>query len=729
MSEELHLRGEVSFIPYPRNGYFFSEFEYAIFKFRLDNGNVITVKGETFPIYKGQRLKLTGEEKTSKGEKFLKLSSTERDFDHRNGIRDFLIEIAGIQTSKRLIEHFGDVEGVLSVLKRNPRRLEEVKGIATKKRENIQEKYEKNMKIENVFREFKQYGLTMKECSRIVSNFGSDAVEKIKSNPYRLSFKFLSFKRCDEIAQMMNKPMDSPERNIAAMIEVLKNEMVNGNTYIEKDEFFRSVKRLLSSVRKKFLPSPEKIKTAFDIFLKKGWGQIIEKKYIYLTKSYSDEKDIRDFVKNTLENYYESSVTEEDIVGYEEHMRKKIPGFAFGPEQKEAILRSSRNRISVITGGPGTGKTTILDAIIYTALKTYNESDIALCSPTGKAARRMTEATGMKASTIHTLLKVDPTDHNLEKFVYNKDNKLPYKMIVIDEASMIDQSIAASLLRAIDKNAKVIFVGDIEQLPPVGAGYFLRDLIESIGEETASKFGETKVSRLLKTYRQAEKSTIVRLSQKIRDNDLKTSDLEKRDDFLFVPYNGDPELIVNIFLKAVARAGVEQSVVLSPQNKGEIGVQELNKRILETQIPFDRTKPEIQKNGWIFREGAKVMQTRNNNEKGLVNGQIGYIQKIDLENKTLYVMFDDHLYEYDSEMTADLVLGYALTVHKSQGSEWRYVIEVVSKKHYNNTKALIYTGITRAKQGLVIVGDEKTLLEAPRKKEKEPKSRIINNFR
>jgi exodeoxyribonuclease V alpha subunit len=708
MGEKKEIKVEVLRVLYPKDGFYFSDYEWSILLVRsLDDAfsKPITIKGDIFPSYKGLRLNVEGEFLKDKFGEYFTIEKAEKIMKTEDSFREFLEMIAGMATSNRLIAFYGNAKKVIEVLNDSPEKLQEVKGIGEKTVDRIADNYKHNTEFENLYNALKDYGFTIKDCSRIIKKIGVEHVEKIKENPYFLTMHGFSFSRCDEYAEKIGLTKNSRHRLIAGIFEALKQNNQIGNTFALKEDLLKGAVSILTVPG--YYPLKKDLETLLELMFNKGY--LFEDKdngYIYTKKSFYEERDIREFIEYSLKINFPNRISKERIADYE---REK--GFSLGKEQKEAVLNSLEHKVSVITGGPGTGKTTILDCLLNIVSDTLVYDQIALCSPTGKAARRMSEVTGLPAQTIHSLLKVDPTDGTLEVFQHNEHNKLPQKLIVVDEASMIDQFLAASLLRAVRKDTQIVFVGDIEQLPPVGAGYFLRDLIET-GVYT---------TRLLDTYRQSGESTIIKLSQEIRDNKL--TRVSAKHDFGFTRFKSDKH-IVDMFERGAQKVGIDQIAILTPQNGTMLGVKHLNLKILERLIPKGSV-PEVVKNGWIFRVGAKVMQTKNFHKLNLVNGQTGYVTGINKEEKTVSINFDDVIYEFDSEMLDTVILGYAMTVHKSQGSEWKYVIQIVSSMHVNNTKALVYTGITRAKEKLIMVGDLRTLLDAPLKADKDVMSRIF----
>lgn len=745
--EEKIVKGEIVKIIFPVNGDFnslesFDSVTYAKFIIKSQEEGRVFCHGETFPIKAGEFVRLSGKINEKDRQKYLKFDSIVFDFTSARSKKNFLDIVCGTATAKRILEYFGNEEVAFDIIKNNPDRLLEVRGIKEAKKQRIVKKYLKNTEVQSMHEQLSVFGFTLKDTMKIFKKMGTECVEKVKNNPYTLikSMKF-SFAKCDTIAQRANIGLDSLKRVSAAIFAVLQAEEAKGHTYTYKNDMVEKVKTLLSTSN--FTPSTTNILACFKKMVETSRIVCDESERVYVKTTFEQEEIIRNYVNYHLSGRLPFDLAnganlDEEIVNYQ-----KENNFNLGKEQKMAVKNSLTNRLSIITGGPGTGKTTVLSTVIKLAMKFgITENDIALCAPTGKAARRMMESingalgTSMTPTTIHTLLEVDPTSDELEDFVYNATNKLPHKLIVCDESSMIDLSVASALISAIRKNTQVIFVGDIEQLPSVSYGNFLRDLIDS----------NVPCVKLLEIHRQKGGSSIITLSQQVRDE--VSLDLSTKNDFAFLPfdnlnYQQQIDKIVNLFMRGVAKSNLDQTVVLTPINgktgQEELGCKQISLAIQEKINPLQEGKRDIVVNGWRFRENSKVMITKNNNQLGLVNGQIGYIKSIDFEEKTIDVEFEDYevvngrpepikkTQVLDEELIENLVLGYAITIHKSQGSEWQNVIQVAARENaFNNTKALVYTGITRAKKNIIIVGSKETLVTSPFRKGESRRSRILN---
>lgn len=763
MEENITVKGEIVKIYRPIDGDFgFNDFSNVSFMLKTSNKEHYLCCGESFPLFVSQNVILEGKISINDRGKKLDFTNIKTDLVDIPSKSKYLKHICGKGTYDKLIQGIDQISNSLfkSLKEReeyctlklekyleeeNLPMLTSISGIGEKTAKKIIQKYKANLDFEKMYSELAVYGLSLKDCNKLhkakdlqsrIKN--GNLVDVIKKNPYKLmEYVDFSFNKCDIFySKQKNARYNSVARILAAISYSIKAELAKGHTFSYREIIFSNTIKMLDNnifgVKK--IVDINDVNNCFNALIANK-RVIDDKGRIYLKYVFDMEEYIRNYCKMALSIKPNNKDYKQLISNYENE--KKIK---FGREQKIAIETSLQNQVSVITGGPGTGKTSSLAAIIKFLLTNEGiyESDIALCAPTGKAAKRMMESingalgTDMIATTIHTLLEVDPTNPSLEQFVYNEKNKLPKKVIVIDETSMLDLKIAHALLSAIKDSTKVIFVGDIEQLPPVGYGYFLRDIIES----------GIKTTKLLEIHRQKGDSSIITLSQKIRDEVLNVYDTAKRPDFLFqrlpkeCSYETKMNWIVDTFEKSVRRVGLDQTMILTPLN-GEVvkknnpkserfGGQQLCLAIQERILPHKEGEVEFEKNGWKFKVGSKVIVTKNDNAKGIVNGEIGYIEKINVEDKKIDVDFEGKTVQLDEDNIEDLKLAYAITVHKSQGSEWANVIYCCFDETRMNKKPLVYTAITRAKKALLIVGDESAFVGCIHNKEEYRRSRILN---
>lgn len=733
------IKGIINNVVYPKiHG--FDDLEFTIFKLLDENGKIITCKGESYALSKDMNVILQGTLKNDRYGDSFNFEHLQIDLEKKEGLSNFLVFVCGEKTYLKISAHLSDHE-IIDELSNGGERLLSIKGIGSSTYTKMMNIYKTNVGLEKIFSELKEVGLTFKECNVLYKKFGEEVVKKVKLNPYKLMIieKF-NFTKCDLIAKKMGYPCNSFKRLTACLSHVLLENENNGHTYIKSSNLIEKSLRLLPEVNRK------EVEYAHLCMLNhKKFIEVVENgvSYTYLEKTFIKEENCRLYIKTMIEN--SKTQSKKDYARYLDEYQKTI-NIQLGKQQLEGVSNSLNNCISVITGGPGTGKTTVLAAVIHCLFKDgYSERDIALCAPTGKAARRMMESvngslkTDFEATTIHSLLVPNVEENgSMTDFKYNSEHKLNYKAIIVDETSMLDLDIAYSLIQALKVTTKVILVGDIEQLPPIRYGNFLRDSIES-GVPTVT---------LLEIMRQKMDSTIIGLSVAIRDNKLTEKDcFEKKQDYCFINFdNTDYETqiskIISFFKRSVAkldnkRLGLDQTMILTPRvgsrsasgKKEILGTKEISCRIHDAINPLIEGESQVSKNGWTFRLGSKVIMTKNIKKLGLVNGQIGYISDINMTEKTMSIDFEGEEVILSNDEIEYLNLAYAITVHKSQGSEWTNLIYLCLANSKMNKKPLVYTAITRAKKNLVICGNPNTLLSSPSNINEERRTRLLNNFK
>ncbi|MPQ42553.1 ATP-dependent RecD-like DNA helicase [Clostridium tarantellae] len=693
---------------------------YTVLKLREKN-KIYTVVGAMPHAKEGQNFKLSGiwinhlqfgkQFKVEECEEIMPNSSE----DIKKYLSSGIIHGIGPVTAKKIVNKFG--ENTLDILDNNIDRLKEIEGIGKKKLKLIIESYVEQKELKNISIFLQSHGLTINQCLKIHKKYGANAIEIVKENPYILCDEIsgIGFKTSDKIAQSLGVEVCSPFRIGSGLKYVINNFCMNGNTYMPKDLLIKEACDVLTV-------APEVIEQNIAnavVDNKIKIENIDEIECIFTIPYYYCELGITNKILTlAISNFQNVNADVEHLISQFE----KKNNIKFANSQKEAILGAFQNGIEIITGGPGTGKTTIIKCIIdifeNCGLK------VLLGAPTGRAAKRMTESTGREAKTIHRMLDMGVVQDN-EKTVFltGEVQTLEADVIIIDEASMIDVSLMNALLKSIKVGTRLIIVGDVDQLPSVGPGNVLKDLIES---------NFTKVIRLEEIFRQGKESMIVVNAHKINKGEMPIINGKDKDFYFLKDENIDfilktiLELIQNRLPKFNSKWDPLKSIqILAPMKKGNLGVLNLNNKLQAALNPSKPYKKEKEYRDIIFREGDKVMQMKNNyslkwhrvlgkGEKegeGVFNGDMGFIEKIDLDEKNLTVIFDEERkVVYDFIYLDELELAYAITIHKSQGSEFPVVImPCYIGSPFLMNRNLLYTGITRAKEMVVIVGFVKAL--------------------
>lgn len=613
----------------------------------------------------------------------------------------------GPATAKKIIERFG--ENSFDVLENQPERLADIKGISLKKARDISKIFNEQFAVRQIMISLERFGMTTHECLEAYKLYGANAVDVIKANPYALCSDIvgMGFERADAIASALPEPPDRAYRVSAGIVHVVKYNLNNGHTCVPRKKLIAPSSGLLEA-------DEDTIEAAIDALVESGRliSQMMNgKEFLFLPQIYSAEKLAAQRILVMTKFPPAGRVTvEEDIEKIE-----KEENIHYESKQREAILTAANKGILILTGGPGTGKTTALNGILK--LFELDGIDVALTAPTGRAAKRMSEITGKEAKTIHRLLEVEWDKHDRPYFSRNARNPISAGAVIVDELSMVDISLFASLLDALPLGCRLIMVGDSDQLPAVGAGSVLHDLILS---------GVLPVVELKEVFRQAMQSRIVTNAHKIVSGQMPELH-DKNNDFFFMKRNSAydtaatvAELCTVRLPKAYSYSPINDIQVLCPSRKGETGTVSLNKRLQAVINPPSPEKKELQSGSRIFREGDKVMQIKNNYNiiwtkdseegTGVFNGDIGTVKKIDKANGCLAVWFDDKEAVYSTDNLQELEHAYAITVHKSQGNEFNAVVipvmGVVPQLCYRN---LLYTAVTRAKKLMVMVGSEKQI--------------------
>ena len=683
-----------------------------------ENNTPITAVGIIPYLKEGQQVKLTGEWTVHKqfGKQFNMKTCEEVIPTSIEGIERYLssgvIRGIGPVTAKKIINHFG--EETLEVLDRNIERLKEIDGIGEKKYNIIYESYIENHDLKNIMIFFQGFGISQGQCIKIYKRFGPNAKEIVEANPYMLckEIKGIGFSTADRIAGLLGIHKESESR-IKSGIEFVINRFCSfGNTFMPKDKVISETGLLLDienelieiGINNGTIENNLIVEKVLDIY------GVFTPIYYYCELGITEK-----LAKLAIENFQNIN----SDISFEISNFERMQEIKFAESQKEAILGAFTDGIEIITGGPGTGKTTIIKAIID--IYENQGLKVLLAAPTGRAAKRMTESTGREAKTIHRLLDIGAGEEDVV-LGGGVEEPLDGDVVIIDEASMIDIFLMYSLLKALKVGTRLIIVGDVDQLPSVGAGNVLKDLINS---------SLIKVVRLIEIFRQGAESLITTNAHRI--NYGKMPYLNKKDnDFYFIKeenIDGILKVVLDLVNRRLPNFNKSWDKrrdiqILTPMKKGILGVINLNERLQEILNPPSKNKKEKKQRNLTLREGDKVMQIKNNYSikwtlinnsdeqgEGVFNGDMGFIKSIDNEEGTVTVIFDEEkIVIYSQENVEELELAYAITIHKSQGSEFKVVImPAFMGSPFLMNKNLLYTGITRAKELVTVVGYQRAL--------------------
>lgn len=659
----------------------------------------ITITGQLPGVQCGETLKIEGEwvENRQFGAQFQIKSFSSSLPSSVYGIRKYLgsglVPGIGRKMADKIVDHFG--EDTLRVISEESGRLQEVPKIGKKRAREIKKAWDEQRAIRDVMMFLQTYGVGNAQCIRLVKNYGYEAAHIVQTEPYRVASEIdgIGFKTADKIARNLGFANDSPARVDAGLLYLLDEAESEGHTCAESADLANTAAELLEVHAD--LPR-ERLRhlVAEDYLVETAPG------VVQLPASDRAERTITRSVERLLA--HESSLPPIQIDKAIAWAQEKA-GFGFAEEQAQGIRAALEGKLSILTGGPGTGKTTILRALVE-ILRAKNVS-LLLAAPTGRAAQRMSETTGRNAQTIHRLLKFDAA---AGKFVHNEENPIKAGFIIVDEASMLDSKLAAALFRAVPGDAHLLLVGDIYQLPSVGAGNVLGDLIHSRRARTVT---------LARIFRQEARSTIVTTAHAILQG-VPTPPLicdrfrdRSPDSDLYFMKADEPEQCVRGVIalcrdylpEAYGVDAVRDIQVLAPMHKGLAGVSNLNR---ELQGSLNPDAPGVSYGAIRFQVGDKVIQNRNNYDANIYNGDLGTITHINAEAGTLAARFDTGLVEFERGQMADLSLAYAITVHKSQGSEFPLVVIPLLKQHFIMLQRnLLYTAITRGRKKVFLVGD------------------------
>ena len=693
------LKGQIEKVTYYND-----ENGYTVARLKAEGRpGLVTVVGSLPGLGPGEILRLKGEWQTHSkyGEQF-KIESYESVVPATlSGIERYLssgmIKGIGPVMAKRLVSSFG--MDTLDVIEGNMERLLEVEGIGEKRVAMIGRAWREQKEIREVMIFLQGHGVSPAFAVKIFRQYGSAAISAVRENPYRLAEEVfgIGFLTADRIAEKLGIAKDSPVRARAGIQFVLNRLSDEGHVYYPFDNLVEQCEKTLEADREVILEAMASAASDHRIVIEDMDTYGGEGKAVYLVRFHVSEQAIARLLKDLLSHPRQLPLVDKEALL--DAAEKKL-GLVLSEQQAKAVRDSVERKVMVITGGPGTGKTTIIKSII--AVQDSLGRRVLLAAPTGRAAKRMTEATGIEARTIHRLLEFSPRDG---RFKRDEENPLEAEALVIDEASMVDAILMYHLLKAVPPKATLILVGDVDQLPSVGAGNVLRDIIDS---------GKVPVVRLAEIFRQSRESLIIVNAHRVNSGRMPFLEDQDRSDFLFIEVEG-PEAalakLVSLCREGIpARYGfraVDDIQVLTPMHRGTVGALNLNEAL---QKELNPSKDEILRGGRVFKTGDKVMQIRNNYDKDVYNGDIGRILRIDREEQELSVGFDGRLVDYDFSELDELVLAYATSVHKAQGSEYPAVVMPLLTQHFLLLQRnLLYTGITRGRKLVVLVGTKKAL--------------------
>lgn len=712
MEQELEiLQGAVSAVVYQNyeNGY-------AVLRLNLGGGQTVTVVG-TIPLPAvGERLMVTGKWSTHSNygrqfeAEFLERLMPQTSVEILNYLSSRVIKGIGPRTASRIVEMFG--EQTLAIMEREPERLSEVPGISREKARKIGEEFKLHVGIRQIMEFFALHHLSAELAVQVYKRYGDSTMELLYDDPYLLMDEELnaSFGAVDQFAISLGVAGDDPRRVEAGTLFELSYNLTGGHCFLPEEKLIAATARLLQ------LESDEPVKQGIARLLEAD--RLVRERLAGITVIYLPElHEAETECTRMLLDFAGHSFPEPRGLDRQIQAIAKESGIEYSGEQTQAIREAATSGLLLITGGPGTGKTTILRGILE--LLGQNQLRCLLAAPTGRAAKRLTEVTGEDASTIHRLLEagIDPATGKMF-FARDAENPLKCDAVIVDEMSMVDVSLLYSLLQAIPTGKRLILVGDPDQLPPVGPGFPFGDMLRS---------GSLPTVRLTEIFRQAQKSLIVMNAHRVNQGEM--PDLKcVSSDFFFMRRTSEEAVCALIrdlcATRLPQKMGIptDQIQVLSPTRKGAVGTVNLNRLLQAALNPQSPDKKERAYGDYQFREGDRVMQIRNNYDilwkkadgsavgAGIFNGDVGRIQTIDPASETLTVLFDDRLAEYDFTQLGELEPAYAMTVHKSQGSEYRAVILTAwNGSPYLLSRSILYTAITRARELLIIVGREETV--------------------
>ena len=695
---------------------------FAVFVLTHPKNSSVTVTGTFHGITAGQEVQLSGVWRMHKkfGKQFEAMECQSILPTTVDGLKKYLgsglIKGIGKVYAEKLVERFG--LHVLSVIDKTPERLLEVSGIGTKRAEQIGISWADQKEVARIMVFLQEKGVSPGYATKIYKQYRDQAIEIVQENPYRLADDIwgISFKIADQIAQKIGIHAHSPHRLHAALLFGISQGTKVGHLYQEFTALITKTRELLLFNE----AEDQVIQAAFDTLHSKGKVLLLQDNGVHYATApqyYHTEQFIAQKLRAVL--VHPSFITSPLM-----HVSATIADsqrIELNAEQQRGIHTCLKNKVTIITGGPGTGKTTLIKKLL--SILDENKLTYRLAAPTGRAAKRITQGTGKLALTIHRLLEFDVASRG---FSHNEQNALQLDFLIIDEASMIDIFLAQAVLKAMPYQGHLILIGDVDQLPSVGAGNFLNDLIQSKKITTI---------RLTQIFRQAQDSLIIVNAHKVNNGEFPVSSLpDAKKDFIFIKEN-DPTMVQKhldeLLLKYVPRTGIpaQDAMVLVPMNRGIVGTQQINIHLQKLLNSANGEGKNMSYGLYRYTVGDRVMQIRNNYDKAVFNGDTGIIDDINISDKVMLVRYYDRIVEYEQSELDELVLAYAISIHKSQGSEYPAVIIPIFMQHFTLLQRnLIYTAITRAKKLCILIGQPKAIAMAIKNNKGIERTTFLTDF-